>query len=70
MIQKENYSLTDSEICIDGEKHVTYGIKGKNVYFEDVSTDRSIVEEMLTRLNSEQLEESQFMYFIEDETDK
>lgn len=65
-----HYEIIESILNTDNGKCTTYGIAGREVKFEDVSTDRKKVEEMITRLNCEQLEESQFMYFISDETDR
>lgn len=67
---KLNYTLTKSVQSAAGQSFVTFGIAGDNISFEDVSTDRAIVEEMISRLNKEQLEESQLMYFIEDELNR
>ena len=65
-----HYKLLISEQTADSITFTTYGIAGKNISFADVSADRSTVEEMIERLNTEQLEESQLMYFIEDELDR
>ena len=65
-----NYELTQTTETFDGNTVEIYGIKGKSVSFPDVSTDKEKVLEMLERLNLEQLEESQFMYFIQDELDR
>lgn len=64
------YTLIESIRCADGQSFVTFGIAGDNISFADVSTDKEIVEEMIDRLNCEQLEESQLMYFIEDELNR
>ena len=61
------YSVTECSKTLYGQRFTTYGINGRNCSFDDVSTDRAKVEEMVSRMNSQQLEESQFMYFIEDE---
>lgn len=61
------YKLLISEIEIDGKKYVTYGIEGENISFADVSTDRLKTEEMIARINREQLEECHLLEFIEDE---
>ncbi|MBR3868120.1 MAG: hypothetical protein IKM66_02275 [Clostridia bacterium] len=66
----KHYKLISSEQTADGIRFTTYGIAGENTSFADVSTDRSAVEEMINRINTEQLEESQLMYFIKDELDK
>lgn len=65
-----SYKLIESEQSAEGIYFTTYGIAGKNVSFADVSTDRAAVEEMINRINAEQLEESQLMYFIEDELNR
>ena len=65
-----HYTLLISEQTADSISFTTYGIAGKNISFADVSTDRSTVEEMIERINREQLEESQLMYFIEDELNR
>ena len=65
-----HYKLLISEQTADSITFTTYGIAGKNIRFADVSADRSTVEEMIERLNREQLEESQLLYFIEDELDR
>ena len=65
-----HYKLLISEQTADSITFTTYGIAGKNISFADVSADRSTVEEMIERLNTEQLEESQLLYFIEDELDR
>ena len=65
-----HYKLLISEQTADSITFTTYGIAGKNISFADVSTDRNTVEEMIERLNREQLEESQLLYFIEDELDR
>lgn len=65
-----HYKLLISEQTADSITFTTYGIAGKNISFADVSADRSTVEEMIERLNREQLEESQLLYFIEDELDR
>lgn len=67
---KMNYTLIESQQSADGQKFVTYGIAGETISFADVSTNKETVEEMITRLNCEQLEESQLMYFIEDELNR
>ena len=64
------YTLLISEQTADSIRFTTYGSAGKNVSFADVSTDRSSVEEMIARINREQLEESQLLYFIEDELNR
>lgn len=70
-IQKElHYKLTESLITVDNEVITTYGIEGNAVRFPDASTNKEKVLEMIERLNREQLEESQFMYFIQDELDR
>lgn len=71
IIQKEqHYKLTKSIVIVDSNVITTYGIKGNTVSFPDVSTNKERVLEMIDRLNYEQLEESQFMYFIQDELDR
>ncbi len=65
-----HYKLISSEQTADSIRFTTYGIAGKSTRFPDVSTDRKAVEEMIKRINAEQLEESQLMYFIEDELDR
>lgn len=65
-----HYELTETAVNIDNKIVTTYGIKGNTVSFPDTSTDKSKVENMVMRLNREALEESQFMYFIQDELDK
>lgn len=67
---KLNYTLIESIQSAAGQSFITYGIAGDNTSFADVSTDRELVEEMICRLNDEQLEESQLMYFIEDELNR
>ena len=64
------YKLTTSIQTADGQNFLTYGIKGATVFFEDVSTDKATVEEMIDRINFEQLEEKHLLYFIEDELNK
>jgi hypothetical protein len=64
------YKLIEKQLTIDGKVYTTYGIEGKSVCFDDASTDKEKVLEMIDRLNREQLEESQFMYFIQDELDR
>ncbi len=64
------YSITTSTLESEGNLHTTYGIAGNKTEFKDVSVDRAKVEEMVARLNKEQLEESQLMYFISDEIDR
>lgn len=64
------YRLTQSDITIDDKTVTTYGIAGNYVSITDVSTDKEKVLDMVERLNREQLEESQFMYFILDELDR
>lgn len=64
------YEIIESTLSTENGDCPTYGIAGRKVRFEDVSTDRARVEDMVIRLNREQLEESQFMYFISDETDR
>lgn len=66
---QQHYRLTRSLLTVDSEVITTYGIEGNAVSFPDVSTDKEKVLEMIERLNREQLEESQFMYFIQDELD-
>ncbi len=61
------YSITERKKSLYGKEFITYGIQGQNCFFDDVSTDRAKVSEMIERMNDQQLEESQFMYFIEDE---
>ena len=67
---EQHYKLTESLITVNNETITTYGIEGNSVRFDDASTDKEKVIEMIERLNREQLEESQFMYFIEDEIDR
>ena len=70
-IQKaQHYKLTQSLITVDNEVITTYGIEGNAVKFIDASPDKEKVLEMIGRINREQLEESQFMYFIQDELDR
>lgn len=64
------YILTTTVQTADRQKFTIYGIKGDTVFFDDVSTDKATVEEMIERINSEQLEEKHLMYFIEDELDR
>lgn len=64
------YELTSTVRTADGNDFQTYGIKGSTVFFEDVSTDKTTVQEMINRINREQLEEKHLMYFIEDELNK
>lgn len=64
------YLLTTTKESADGQEFLTYGIKGDTVFFEDVSTDKATVAEMVERINREQLEEKHLMYFIEDELNK
>ncbi len=61
------YKMTVTEKNLYGHKFITYGIQGGNVRFDDISEDMKKVEEMINRINTEKLDESQFMYFIEDE---
>ncbi len=68
--EEQNYKLTETLITVDNRTYTTYGIKGRSVSFEDASTDKEKVLEMIERLNREQLEESQFVYFIQDELDR
>lgn len=65
-----HYTLLISEQTADSISFTTYGIAGKKISFADVSADRSTVEEMIARINREKLEESQLMYFIEDELNR
>lgn len=65
-----SYCVVQSYAVAGGQSFQTFGIKCANAVFEDVSTDRKTVEEMVERLNREQLEESQLAYFIEDELDR
>lgn len=67
---KIHYSITETIQSADGKSFTSFGIAGNNIFFDDVSADRTIVEEMIVRLNREQLEESQLMYFIEDELNR
>ena len=67
---KIHYSITETIQSADGKSFTSFGIAGNNISFDDVSADRTIVEEMIVRLNREQLEESQLMYFIEDELNR
>lgn len=67
---EKSYKLTETLITIDEKTVTTYGIEGKSVRYPDASTDKEKVLEMIDRLNREQLEESQFMYFIQDELDR
>jgi hypothetical protein len=64
------YLLTTTKQSADVQKFLTYGIKGDTVFFEDVSTDKATVAEMVERINREQLEEKHLMYFIEDELNR
>ncbi len=67
---KPQYRLTQSCITVDNRTVTTYGIAGNSVEFPDASTEKATVLAMVEKLNREQLEESQFMYFIEDELDR
>lgn len=67
MTTETQYEITETEKTVYGQSFATYGIKGKSVSFDDISTDRNKVLEMVKRMNREGLEEGQFMYFIEDE---
>lgn len=62
-----SYKLTVSKIKAENNEYITYGIAGENVSFDDVSVDRQKVEEMIDRMNREQLDERHFMDFINDE---
>ena len=68
--KQTHYIMTETIQSADGICFTAFGIAGNKISFEDVSTDRSVVEEMINRLNREQLEESQLMYFIEDELNR
>lgn len=70
MKTSEHYTVIESTQYADGKAFTSYGIKGKDVIFEDISTDRQKVEEMAERINREELEECHFMYFIQDEIDR
>lgn len=70
MKTKTCYSIVESILIADGASFTTYGIKGAKEIFEDVSTDRKKVEEMIERINREGLEECHLMYFIEDELNR
>ncbi len=61
------YKMTVTEQNLYGHKFITYGIQGANIRFDDISDNMKKVEEMIYRINTEYLEESQLMYFIEDE---
>lgn len=61
------YKLMTSKITVDGKEFTTYGIEGENVSFSDVSTDKAKTEEMIERINREQLDECHLLEFIADE---
>lgn len=64
------YILTQSIITTECGTALTYGISGKTVKADDISTDKAKVEDMLGRINKEKLEECHFSDFISDETDR
>lgn len=61
------YKLTKSKIIIENKEYITYGIAGENISFDDVSPDKAKTEEMVERINREQLEECHLLEFIADE---
>ncbi len=67
---KTIYKLTEETITLEGQSCKTYGISGDTLKFHDVATDKSLVEEMVERINKEELEECHLFYFIADELDK
>lgn len=67
---KTLYKLIKTTQKIDELSFETYGIAGKNITFPDVSTEQTIVEEMIERMNREELEECHLLYVIEDELNR
>lgn len=67
---KTLYTLIKTTQTIDEQTFETYGIAGRNITFPDVSAEKPIVEEMIERMNREELEECHMMYFIEDELNR
>lgn len=61
------YKLTTSKITVENREYITYGVEGESVKFDDVSLDKNRVEEMISRMNRERLDECHFMDFINDE---
>ena len=60
------YRRTMSRMTIEGQNYTTYGIAGKNLYFEDISTDPELVSDIVQKINDAGLQECHLLEVIED----
>ena len=68
-MQSAKYKIISAQIKNqDGYKAKTYGIKivATDTDIQDISCDRKIVENLISRLGNESIELKQLMYIIED----
>lgn len=60
------YRRTMSSMTIEGQRYTTYGIAGKNLYLEDISTDPELVSNIVQKINDAELQECHLLEVIED----
>ena len=60
------YKVMSSEITIEGENYITYGIYGETVSVDDISTDRERVEKLAELCNRLDLAEIHLINVAED----
>ncbi len=60
------YKVASSEISVDGEKHISYGIDGDTVSVNDISTDREKVEQFAELCNRLEVSEVHLLEVVED----
>lgn len=61
-----HYRQTMSFLTVDGQCYTTYGIAGKNLYLEDISTDPELVNGIVQKINDAELQECHLLEVIED----
>ncbi len=60
------YRVISSEITVEGENHITYGINGETVCVNDISTDKESVEKLAELCNRLDLSEIHLIDVAED----
>ncbi len=61
------YSVIESEVVIEGEKHKTYGLKNEQDFvLKDISTDFNEVYELSKLLTKEEVEEKYVVDYVEE----
>ena len=64
------FKLTITKITIEGETANTYGINNGNICVDDISTDKAVVESLISELNSfDDIADCHIFEIIEDSID-